>query len=130
LIRRRPAKDRAGRGASAAGRWNRARCGPFRRPIPKWHGRRGLASHDQQATSVHLDHRALTNAYRSQAVATLRAAKLQLILAKLKKFVGGGRVKKSTVLGVAGLMAALVAACSRPPAPPQGIPAVVAPQPL
>ena len=39
-------------------------------------------------------------------------------------------MNKSTVLGVAGLAAALVAGCSRPPAPAQGLPAVVAAQPL
>jgi len=43
---------------------------------------------------------------------------------------GAGRVKKSTVLAVAGLAPALLAACSRPQAPQQALPAVVAAQPL
>ena len=43
---------------------------------------------------------------------------------------GAGRVKKSTVLAVVGLAPALLAACSRPQAPAQALPAVVAAQPL
>ena len=43
---------------------------------------------------------------------------------------GAGRVKKSTVLAVAGLVPALLAACSRPQAPAQALPAVVVAQPL
>jgi RND family efflux transporter MFP subunit len=43
---------------------------------------------------------------------------------------GAGRVKKSTVIAVAGLVPALLAACSRPQAPAQALPAVVVAQPL
>ncbi len=43
---------------------------------------------------------------------------------------GAGRVKKSTVLAVVGLAPALLAACSRPQAPAQALPAVVAARPL
>jgi RND family efflux transporter MFP subunit len=43
---------------------------------------------------------------------------------------GAGRVKKSTVLAVAGLVPALLAACSRPQAPQQALPAVVVAQPI
>jgi RND family efflux transporter MFP subunit len=39
-------------------------------------------------------------------------------------------VKKSTVLALAGVVPALLAACSRPQAPPQALPAVVVAQPL
>jgi RND family efflux transporter MFP subunit len=60
----------------------------------------------------------------------LHATKLQPILAKLQKMSGAGRVKKSTVLAVVGLAPALLAACSRPQAPAQALPAVVAAQPL
>jgi RND family efflux transporter MFP subunit len=43
---------------------------------------------------------------------------------------GAGRVKKLTVLAVAGLGPALLAGCSRPQAPTQALPAVVAARPL
>jgi RND family efflux transporter MFP subunit len=60
----------------------------------------------------------------------LRATVLQPILAKLKNMSGAGRVKKSTVFAVTGLAPVLLAACSRPEAPVQALPAVVVAQPL